>query len=171
LKSNSSPSLENSIIVFNSDTTGAIFCEGSSKTVLSCCDVYANEGGDWVGCIADQAGVDGNFSLDPLFCDTATGDYHLSWASPCLAWYNSCSVLIGALDAGCSGGYVCGDANGDYLVSLADAVFLLAYYFECSTPPFPYPASDLNCDGSIDLVDIIYLTRYLNGTGPEPCCL
>jgi len=170
LKNNSSPSVENCIFAFNSGSE-AIWCQDeTSIPTLTCCDVYGNEGGDWVGCIDDQAGINGNFSLDPLFCDTATGDYHLSWASPCLAWYNSCCVLIGALDAGCSGGYVCGDANRDSLVNLADVAFLQAYYFECSTPPFPYLASDLNCDGSVDIADIVYLAQFLNGTGPEPCC-
>jgi hypothetical protein len=30
-----------------------------------------NGGGDWVGGIADQHGVRGNISADPLFCDPA----------------------------------------------------------------------------------------------------
>jgi len=165
----SNPTISNTIIAFSS-LGEAIYCSGSSSLVLTCCDVYGNAGGDWVGCIADQAGINGNFSADPLFCDTTFGDYHISIASPCAPANNSCSVLVGALDVGCEAEYVCGDANGDSLVNQDDVAFLLAFYFECSTAPFPCWVSDLNCDGSVDIADIVYLAQFLNGTGPEPCC-
>jgi len=168
-RDHSSPTISNTIIAFSSQGE-AVYCDGTSNPVLTCCDVYGNAGGDWVGCIADQAGINGNFSADPLFCDTATGDFSLSKFSPCLSQYNSCGVLIGSLDLGCTGPYICGDANGDSVVTMDDVAFLQAYYFECSTPPFPCLASDVNCDGSVDLADIIYLARYLNGTVSELCC-
>ena len=50
---------------------------------LTCCDVYGNAGGDWIDCIADQAGLAGNFSLDPFFCDAPNGDFLLWNYSPC----------------------------------------------------------------------------------------
>jgi hypothetical protein len=56
-----------------------------------------------VGCIAGQVGINGNFSLDPLFCDTASSDFSLFVLSPCAPANNSCGVLIGALDDGCTG--------------------------------------------------------------------
>jgi hypothetical protein len=75
--------------------------------ILTCCDIYGNEGGDWVGCIADQAGVDGNFSACPSFCGISRDDYHLCDESPCVAGNHpdgyDCG-LIGAMDAGCSCG-------------------------------------------------------------------
>jgi hypothetical protein len=78
---------------------------------LSCCDIYGNEGGDWVGCIADQAGIDGNFSACPSFCGLPAYDYHLCDESPCAAGNHpdgyACG-LIGALDVGCS----CGPSGG-----------------------------------------------------------
>jgi len=165
----SDPTISNNIIAFSSQGE-AVYCSGSSSPVLTCCDVYGNEGGDWVGCIAGQADTNGNFSADPLFCDTAASDYHLSKFSPCLPQYNSCGVLIGSLDLGCTGPYICGDANGDSLVTMDDVAFLQAFYFDCSSCPDPLGVADLNCDGSVDLADIIYLAAYLNGTGPEPCC-
>jgi hypothetical protein len=64
---------------------------------LTCCDVYGNEGGDWVGCIADQYGIDGNISEDPFFCE---GSLYLSSDSPCL--YGPCGQ-IGAHGQGCFG--------------------------------------------------------------------
>jgi hypothetical protein len=80
----------------------ALFCgDVASDPALTCCDVYGNAGGDWVGCIADQYGINGNFSEDPLFCDMSGGDLTLCANSPCLPTGNSCGVLIGAHDQGC----------------------------------------------------------------------
>ena len=169
LESNSSPSLVNTIIAFNTGGPGVI-CSPSNPTTLTCCDVYGNEGGDWVGCIADQLGTNGNFSADPLFCGTVVGDYHLNVFSPCAAGQNSCGVLIGALDIRCGLGFLCADANGDLLVNVDDVEFLLNFYFYGGATPFPYLASDLNCDGSVNIADITYLAAYINGTGAPPCC-
>lgn len=51
---------------------------------LTCCNLHGNEGGDWSGEIADQAGRNGNFSLDPGFRNPASGDFTLAETSPCL---------------------------------------------------------------------------------------
>ncbi len=96
----SSPTITNTIIAFSAGGE-AIFCDNSNP-VLTCCDIYGNAGGDWVGCIFGLAGKNGNFSLDPLFCDTATGNYGLLAESPCASSNNSCSILIGACRVGCS---------------------------------------------------------------------
>ena len=74
----------------------------NSLITLSCSDVFGNQGGDWVGGIAGQFGVEGNFSADPLFCDPDGGVYTLSSASPCLPAHNECGVLVGALGQGCT---------------------------------------------------------------------
>ena len=76
-------------------------CE-QSEPVLSCCDVYGNVGGDWVGCIASQAGVQGNVALDPLFCNRLEEDLRLCSGSPCEPGQSSGCGLIGALGVGCS---------------------------------------------------------------------
>jgi Right handed beta helix region/FlgD Ig-like domain len=68
---------------------------------LSCCDIVGNELGDWVGEIADQEGQNGNFSREPIFCNSGAGNYHLWVYSPCLPDSNSCGSLIGANDVGC----------------------------------------------------------------------
>ncbi len=98
---------------------GSIYCEGAppiDRTViafgegggavdggnplLSCCDFYGNLGGDWVGVIAGQCGLNGNISADPLFCHPGEGDYRLDSTSPCL--FGPCG-WIGAYDQGCWG--------------------------------------------------------------------
>jgi len=97
----STPTLAHCIIAF-SQSGGAVYCEHEeSQPLLECCDLYGNAGGDWVGCIADQYGVDGNFSADPLFCDAPTGDFTLASNSPCLPGGNDCGELIGAHGQGC----------------------------------------------------------------------
>jgi parallel beta-helix repeat protein len=93
----SSPTLEKVIIGFN--VGHAIYCNDGSPVPLICCDIYGNSGGDWVGCIADQYGINGNFSADPLFCAPENGDFGLSCTSPC-ASAPGCGQ-IGAFGVGC----------------------------------------------------------------------
>ena len=102
---------------FSSPTIGrTVFCGGlrghpvscgyASAPVLGCCDIYGNMGGDWVGCVADQFGVNGNFSADPGFCDAEGGDFFLEECSPCLPGNHPdgvyCWGTIGAHEAECA---------------------------------------------------------------------
>jgi predicted outer membrane repeat protein len=97
--------MTNSIIAFSWDGEAIYVQEESQEAVLTCCDLFGNAGGDFVGRIADQIGIDGNFSADPAFCDTLNGDLTLGDCSPCLPGnhpdgYN-CSDIIGAWVEGC----------------------------------------------------------------------
>ena len=76
-----------------------MYCEADAEPYLSCCDVFGNAGGDWTGWIADQLGVRGNISVDPLFCGQENPDQPLSLTpqSPCLDWCGG----IGACGIGC----------------------------------------------------------------------
>ncbi len=93
--------ISNCIIAFT--TTGpAVACDaGTENPTLTCCDLYGNAGGDWVGCIADQSGVSGNLSADPLFCDRPGDDFTIDAMSPCAPTLRPTCGLIGALDVGC----------------------------------------------------------------------
>ncbi|MCK4547188.1 MAG: right-handed parallel beta-helix repeat-containing protein [Candidatus Eisenbacteria sp.] len=99
--STSCPTLQNTIIAF---CTGGepISCSVTSHPTLTCCNMYGNEGGDWVGCIEDQAGASGNFSADPQFCNPPENNYGLGDNSPCLPVNNGCGVLIGAFGESCT---------------------------------------------------------------------
>jgi hypothetical protein len=105
----SSPVLERTIIA-GSPHGEAVFCPSYSNctVTLSCCNVYGNEGGDWTGCIADQYGVNGNFSEDPLFCNPGLGNFWLEQGSPCLPGFHptdyDCGGVVGAYDMGCGWG-------------------------------------------------------------------
>jgi hypothetical protein len=75
----------------------------SATAQLTCSVLFANQAGDFVGCLAGQDGTAGNFSADPRFCDWSSGEVALRPDSPCLPSGNSCGVLIGAYsDTGCS---------------------------------------------------------------------
>ncbi len=98
-----SPVVTRSVIAFNTGGE-AFFCDdGCNFPTLSCCDIYGNAGGDWVGCIADQYGVNGNFSADPLFCGDLNADepYALHVDSPCAPDNNPECGLIGAWGVAC----------------------------------------------------------------------
>jgi hypothetical protein len=99
----SAPTLDHTIIAYEVNGA-AIYCHLSAVVTLTCCDLYGNERGDWVGCIENQLGVDGNISADPLFCDPKIGDLTLSEDSPCNpdAFQKGCG-LIGAWPVACGG--------------------------------------------------------------------
>jgi hypothetical protein len=97
----STPQLFNCIIALNSEGA-AIHCIGSSCPSLTCCDIFGNVGGDWVGEIANQYEINGNISYDPLFCDYNANDYSLEGQSPCAPANNDCGVLMGAWPVGCT---------------------------------------------------------------------
>ncbi len=92
--------VENSIMAFSGQGIG-IQCLSASSITLTCCDVFGNAGGDWVGCIAGQQGTNGNLAADPQFCAASNGDFSLHESSPCAPANSGPCGLIGALDVGC----------------------------------------------------------------------
>ncbi len=66
--------------------------------------------------------------------------------------------------------YFCGDANGDLMINVGDAVFLISHIFKGGPAPVPYEAGDANCDGSTNVGDAVYLINHIFNGGPDPCC-
>ncbi len=100
--SSSQIDVSNSIFAFASEGGGIYQFDTGSAVDIRCTDVFGNVDGDYLGEVADQTGINGNISADPLFCDLEDGDYHLDAASPCLPTNNGCGVLMGALGEGCT---------------------------------------------------------------------
>jgi len=98
--------MSNSIIV---GSTVGIFGD-RDNAILTCCDLIGNEGGDWVGGLEGQLGINGNISVDPAFCDPAGDDFTLAADSPCLPGNHpdgeDCGQ-IGAWGEGCGSTAVC----------------------------------------------------------------
>ena len=95
--------VDRSILAFGS-VGEAVWCDATSTASFSCSDVFGNAGGDWVGPIAGQDGVSGNFSMDPLFCDAGSRNLSLQPESPCLPGQHPDGAdcgLIGAYGSGC----------------------------------------------------------------------
>lgn len=128
---NGTASLSNCIIAFSQlGYAVSLFCTGAVEPMLTCCDLYGNEDGDWVGAIADQYSKDGNISADPLFCDRAASDFSLRSDSPCLEAVE-CGT-IGAFGRGCwAPGASVPDGSG------SDAAFFHAH----AAAPSPFSAS------------------------------
>jgi len=97
--------LANTILAFGR-VGQAVYYDGAGTEPefgLTCCDIYGNAGGDWVGDIANQYGMNGNISLPPLFCGDANPlePYTLHSDSPCAPGFNPDCSLIGAWPVGC----------------------------------------------------------------------
>jgi hypothetical protein len=103
--------IENTVIAYGIGAP-AFYCWPSHdcEVRLECCDIYGNEGGDWVGFIEDDLGVNGNFSVCPSFCDMGSGNLGLCNGSPCAPGNHpdgyDCG-LVGAREVGC----VCGPSR------------------------------------------------------------
>jgi hypothetical protein len=65
---------------------------------------------------------------------------------------------------------VCGDANSDALVNVADAVYIISYVFNGGPAPVINEAGDPNCDNECNIGDGVYLINYVFLSGPAPCC-
>jgi hypothetical protein len=65
--------------------------------------------------------------------------------------------------------YICGDADGNEIVNISDAVYLIAYIFGGGPEPDPLIAGDADCNSIVNISDAVYLIAYIFGGGPEPC--
>jgi sugar lactone lactonase YvrE len=66
--------------------------------------------------------------------------------------------------------YICGNANADGQVDVADAVFLIYYIFKGGAAPDPIYAGDANCDGDVNVGDAVHIINYVFKGGNPPCC-
>jgi predicted outer membrane repeat protein len=92
-------------IVAYSTGGGAAYVDGLSTLNFGCSNLYGNTGGDWTGPLSGQGGINGNFSLDPLFCSFGSADYTLRDTSPCAPSHHpddaACGT-IGRFGVGCA---------------------------------------------------------------------
>ncbi len=89
----------------------------------------------------------GNIDTDPLFTDPENGDYSLLQDSPCIDAGDPDSPL---------------DPDG----TVAD---MGAYYYN-QTPDCCEPVGDLNCNGNVNILDIVFLVGCILETVDDPAC-
>lgn len=65
--------------------------------------------------------------------------------------------------------YVCGDANGDMVSNITDAVVLIQWIFAGGAAPDPLIAADANCDSTPNITDAVYIIQWIFAGGPPPC--
>ncbi len=136
------------IFAFNQNGP-AIHARGSYENVsISCTNIFGNEGGDWTDSLAPQLGINGNISADPLFCDTASGDYHLRNSSPCAPENNECEALMGKYGVACE--------NAAPEITSEDKV--TAY----EDIPFSYIADFSDVDGPTGLISYLHYPGWLS---------
>jgi len=95
--------IANNVSYIEDPAAGIWVADTSSHPVIACNDFFNNEGGNYAG-IPDQTGMNGNISVDPLFCDLENEDYQLHGLSSCLPGTHPDGAecgLIGALGKGC----------------------------------------------------------------------
>ncbi|MGB5107522.1 MAG: dockerin type I domain-containing protein [Candidatus Zixiibacteriota bacterium] len=65
--------------------------------------------------------------------------------------------------------YLCGDADGNDIVTISDAVYLINYIFSGGPAPSPLLSADADCNGIVTISDAVYLINYIFAGGPAPC--
>ncbi len=164
----SAPRLDKCIIAYNSDG-GPVVIDGTSSITFTCTDIAVNYDLDWTGPFENQRWINGNLSIDPLFCFPAGDDFRLNGISSCLPRNNSCHAQVGAYGWGC--GNVCGDVNGDSTGNIGDAIFLINYIFKHGPAPQNMITADLNEDGQVDTGDAVAIVNYIFRGQPILNCM
>ena len=62
-----------------------------------------------------------------------------------------------------------GDVDKNPGLAFGDLVFFVRYLYLGGPGPADLVAADANCDGSVDILDIVTLVNYLYNQGPLPC--
>ena len=101
--------------VITTRSGAALLCDNVvnlSMPILVSNDMFRGDlGSPYAGTCADQTGLNGNISADPLFVEPATGDYRVRMTSPVIDAGNDAVPQIPPVDL--SGGSRIVDGNGD----------------------------------------------------------
>jgi hypothetical protein len=64
-----------------------------------------------------------------------------------------------------------GDADGNSMINITDAVYLIAYIFGGGPAPVPYAVCSGDADGNcmVNITDAVFLINYIFGGGAAPC--
>ena len=85
-------------------------------------------------------------------------------------------IVVGEEDGGVnffrkSGGttYQAGDADGNAIITISDAVYLINFIFAGGPAPSPTLDGDADCNGIITISDAVFLINFIFAGGPAPC--
>ncbi len=122
-------------------------------------DSVLNTGNDWLEYSYDLSDIPPGTSVRVRFGFTSDDDYTHDGEG-----FYIDDVSVGPR----STSWLAGDVNGDQLVDVGDAVFVLNYLFKNGPAPDPIERGDITQDGEVNLSDAIYLLNYLYKGGPAP---
>lgn len=181
---NGSASLAQTVVAFGSGGPGVWpNTDDGGSASLTCSDIFGNAGGDWVGSISGQLGMNGNFSEDPRFCPSSL---NVSTESPCLPHNSPCQELVGSHSWACgaSEGACCFKDGSCQISSEPDCETssgnYLGDYVLCVPSPCPVPSACCNvltCQcvlvinaGECEQRGVEFVFQGLNTTcDPSPC--
>jgi hypothetical protein len=124
------------------------------------------------------------FAVEPFFCFPAgeygvdsTGKFHFvpfpvdsgHTLTFRLAANGGCSLGDRCLFAVDVDAPLCGDANGDDVANISDAVFLISYIFQGGPQPNPVLSGDVDCNAAVNISDVVYMIGYIFTGGIVPC--
>jgi hypothetical protein len=93
--------------------------------------------------------------------DVSDGLISVAWNSLKPGAYQAAAHKLG-------GRIVPGDADGNRIVDISDAVHLISYIFSGGIPPIIYLSGDADCNQFVDISDAVYLIAYIFQGGPAP---
>ncbi|MFH2055934.1 MAG: dockerin type I repeat-containing protein [bacterium] len=126
-------------------------------------------------------GCDYTWTVDTFYfnCAQWEGDSCVAWFDTVLDSTYTCVIdparillITDTLELVCCDcQWIPGDANGDSVVNITDAVYLIQYIFNFGPAPVPVPdAGNMNCDDAANITDAVYIIQYIFAGGPGPAC-
>jgi parallel beta-helix repeat protein len=162
---NSSPAIRHCNIQNNSVT--GVYTSNASNPVIDSCHIYGNTsyGVNNIDVSVTLSAINNWWgdSTGPNDPSTGPPDYNPGGLGNKVSDYVTYRPWL-------TRPYVCGDANGDEKINLADIVYLISYLLKHGPAPVPVAKVDVNGDGKVNIADIVYMVSYLFKHGPSPIC-
>lgn len=121
----------------------AVFCGNSrdqNPPILKSNNIFTPAGPAYGGICANQTGINGNISADPLFLDPASGDYRLDVGSPSIDIGDNTAPKLPVKDLATNNRIVDGDENGQAIIDMgAYEFFPNPGFFEFAALTFSVP--------------------------------
>ncbi len=117
---------------------------------------------------ADFSGADGwSFKWAPFNLDDDSLYYFTANGYDGSGHQDATTVLLRYI---CQGFYVKGDYDGNQDANIADLVWLIDFLTAAGPPPVGGAGrADANCDGSVNIADIVYYMNFTFGVADVPC--
>jgi nitrous oxidase accessory protein NosD len=128
------PELTNNIIVPKPGRFG-LYCGdliGQNPPIVRSNNIYSVDGMAYGGSCADMTGTNGNINADPLFTNTAQGDYHLQQGSPSIDTGDNQAPNLPDMDLDGNPRILDGNGDGDPIVDMGVDEFLAPTSFGIS---------------------------------------